>query len=74
MSNFESGNVVIVNSGQAGTIVQITGKEVWVLLANGDVWTGVSHQLIFPQDEAHLAACPLNVERLEAKRIIRSED
>jgi hypothetical protein len=25
---------------RAGTIVQITGDEVWVLLANGDIWVG----------------------------------
>jgi len=76
MSDFVEGVVVICGSGQAGSIVQIDGRDVWVLLRNGDVWVGSSNQCRIPQDEADLNACPLDVERLEKKIVpnIRERD
>jgi hypothetical protein len=67
----ELGQVVIVDSGQAGTVCEDAGGQLWVLLANLDVWVGPPSMCRIPQDEADLAACPLNVERLESKRIIK---
>lgn len=64
---FKEGSVVICNTGQAGTLVQIAGKEVWVLLRNSDVWVGQVHHIRSPQDQADLDACPIDVERLEKK-------
>lgn len=70
--SFKEGDVVIVISSQAGSVVQIKVKEVWVLLRNGDIWTGPMHQVRFPQDKADLESCPLNVERIEPKIVIRN--
>jgi hypothetical protein len=64
---FKAGEVVIVSSGQAGTLADVIGKNVWVLLANGDVFVGEDYQIRYPQDKADLENCPLNVERLEPK-------
>jgi hypothetical protein len=72
-SSFHEGGVVICGSGQAGSIVEVDGSNVWILLNNGDIWVGPFHQCRYPQDEADLAACPLNVERLESKRIIKKD-
>jgi hypothetical protein len=68
MGSFKSGSVVICATSQAGTVVQITGKDVWVLLRNNDVWVGLDHDIRNPQDQADLDACPIDVERLEIKR------
>ena len=56
------GTVVIVGTGQAGTIVEM-GKDVWVLLANYNLWIGPFHQIREPQSAEDLAACPLEVDR-----------
>ena len=61
--------VVIVSTGQAGTIMQSSAGQLWVLLRNYDVWTGDSNRVRLPQDQADLDACPVDVERLESKRI-----
>jgi hypothetical protein len=74
MNDFVEGVVVIVGSGQAGTIVEVTGRDVWVLLRNGDVWIGPMSQIRLPQDQADIDAAPLNVERLEKRPEIRERD
>jgi hypothetical protein len=71
MNDFEEGSVVICLTSQAGTIIQLTSQDVWVLLANKDVWVGPIRAIRFPQDQADLDACPLNVQRIEEKRSIR---
>ena len=71
MNNFVEGSVVICGSAQSGTVIQ-TGRDVWVLVLNGDIWVGPSHQCRFPQDQSDLDAAPLNVDRLE-KRITNLE-
>lgn len=73
MTDFVEGGVVIVSTGQAGTIVESIKRDVWVLLRNGDVWVGPTSHIRYPQDGEDLAACPINVERLEPK-IIRRKD
>lgn len=67
MKEFAEGEVIIVGSGQAGTVVEVDGSNVWVLLNNGDIWVGPFHQCRYPQNEEDLASCPINVERLEPK-------
>lgn len=62
MSAFNEGDVVIVGTGQAGTIHHI-GNDVWVLLANTIVWYGSIGQIRHPQSPEDLAACPLDVDR-----------
>jgi len=62
----EEGSVVVVATGQAGSVIQ-TGIEIWVLLANNDIWVGSAKQAFPPQSAEHLAACPLDVERFEAR-------
>lgn len=64
MKEFVEGDVAICATTQAGTVIEVDGTGVWILLANGDIWVGPFHQCRYPQDEADLAACPLNVERL----------
>jgi hypothetical protein len=71
VNNFVEGSVVVAGSGQSGCVIQ-TGKDMWILLLNGDIWIGPPHTVRFPQDEADLAACPLDVDRLE-KRIANLE-
>lgn len=66
---FAEGTVVIILTTQAGTIVQ-EGKDLWVLLRNGDMWVGSERQVRLPQDQNDLDACPVDVERPEPKREI----
>ena len=64
MDSFEEGSVVILATTiQIGTIVHL-GKDAWVLLKCGDIWVGNPRELRFPQDQADIDACVLNVERL----------
>lgn len=63
MNKIVEGSVVITKTTQAGTVIQIDGSEAWVLLANGDIWTGAVHFVREPQDQADLDSCPLEVER-----------
>ena len=67
------GDIVICSTSQAGTLIQIDGKNAWVFLRNGDIWTGFLSQIYKPQSQEHLDACPINVPRIEAKRTIREE-
>lgn len=69
---FKQGEVIICSTGQAGTAVEVYGRNLMVLLANGEMWYGLDSQTRHPQDEADLAQCPLNVERIEPK-IIKSK-
>ena len=63
----EEGNVVVVATGQAGSVIQVCGSDVWVLLANNDIWVGSAKQALPPQSAEHLAACPLEIERFEER-------
>lgn len=71
MDEFVEGNVVICSTSQAGTIIQVAGNDIQVLLANGDIWTGAANRIRFPQDKDDLDACPLNVERFEERENFR---
>lgn len=67
MTDFEEGSVVIVQATlQIGTIVQLD-QGAWVLLANGDIWVGSERGLRFPQDQADIDACVLNVDKFEGR-------
>jgi hypothetical protein len=66
------GSVVICDSGQAGTLTHLDRAEACVLLRNGELWHGIVNRLRKPQDDADLAACPIDVERVvKTKKIIR---
>ena len=71
MNKFKAGDVVICSTSQAGTIIDLAGRDASVLLANGEMWHGLDSQMRHPQDEADLAAAPFNVERKEPK-IVKS--
>ena len=70
MDDFKEGSVVVVSTGQAGTISHLDGMEACVLLRNMELWHGMVNRLHFPQSQQHLDACPINVERVEEKRVI----
>jgi hypothetical protein len=74
MNDFVEGVVVICGTGQAGTIVEVIGRDIWVLLRNNDVWVGPMNQCRFPQDQADLDAAPIDVERLEKRPELRERD
>ena len=67
MKDFIEGEVVICGTGQAGSIIEVDGTNVWVFLANADIWVGPFHQCRYPQDQADLDAAPFNVERFEER-------
>ncbi len=63
----KEGDVVICDTGQAGTLILSFGSESQVLLRNGDVWVGDIKRLRLPQGAPDLEACPIDVERPESK-------
>lgn len=74
---FREGDVVIAGTGQAGTVVQVIGRDLMVLLANSNIWQGNDGHCYHPDADV-LAAAPLEVDRFEnrdkAKPIKRSRD
>lgn len=58
---YKPGDLVIVATGQCGTIWYITDKEIAVLLANLDIWYGPEYEVRFPSSEEELKACPKDV-------------
>lgn len=66
MQKFSEGEVVIVGTGQAGTIWFIK-NDIVVLLTCGEIWYGMDSQLRYPQDQADLDACPLNADRFATR-------
>lgn len=68
MNNYKAGDVVIVSTGQAGTIWFITDKEVGVWLRNGDIWYGQEYEIRFPSNKKELKACPIDVDRWNGRR------
>jgi hypothetical protein len=70
--SFEEGQVVICSlTNQAGTIVQLDNKKVWVLLANFDIFVGEIYQIREVQSEEDLAQCVLESDRFEASKRVR---
>lgn len=67
MNEISVGSVVIVSTGQAGTLLEMNGVKSCVLLANGDMWHGHSGQAREPQDQADLDAAPLEYDRFEGR-------
>lgn len=65
MAQLKDGDVVIVGSGQAGTVIENVRGSVVVLLANYDLWTGPSTQVHIPTSPEELAQAPLEVDRFE---------
>lgn len=59
-------DVVIVSTGQAGTVFHSEKGMLHVLLANHDIWVGMAHQCYIPMNGEDLVA-PLNVDRFEAR-------
>lgn len=60
--------MILIPTGQAGTIVSTNGENIQVLLRSGEIWTGASNQCRQPQSEADLAAAPIIVDRPEPRR------
>lgn len=59
------GTVVIIPTGQAGSIVNCGPNDIWVLLRNGDIWVGSAKLAYEPQSAEELALAPLEVDRFE---------
>jgi hypothetical protein len=62
MSKFKEGDVVIVSTGQAGTVWFVT-DEVGVWLRNGDIWYGPEYSVRFPVNSKELKKCPIDVDK-----------
>lgn len=63
MSKYKPGNVVIVDTNQAGTIWWMEGQEVCVLLTCGDIWYGFGTQIRLPKNREELDTCPRELGR-----------
>jgi hypothetical protein len=61
----ESGKVLIVGSGQAGTCLYGDKDSICVLLRNGDLWYGNPKECREPQDQADLDAAPVDFDRFK---------
>lgn len=70
----DEGTVVIVGSGQAGTVWWCAGVQVAVILRNNEVWSGAISQCRVPQTPEELDLAPLDVvskpERRRTKRYV----
>lgn len=67
MNEINEGSVVIVQSGQIGTIVQLSG-DAWVLLSNGNIWIGNANMMHVPQSQEEIdAALALDLDRFEGR-------
>lgn len=62
MIKYNEGDVVIVGTQQAGTVISLY-KQYCVLLANGNLWYGFESQMHYPTNQEELDACPLEVDR-----------
>lgn len=63
----EEGTVVVVGTGQVGTVVHCDQQNVTVLLANLCLWYGKRSQVYIPQTTEELAAAPVEVDRFEER-------
>lgn len=61
------GTVVIVSSGQAGTVVYCDQHNITVLLRNLCLWQGKRSQVYVPQSQEEVDAAPLEVDRFEER-------
>lgn len=66
MIEVRAGDIVIVGSGQVGTVDSI-GKDICVLLANGNLWYGFESQIRVNPTREEQDACPLDVDRFAAR-------
>ena len=64
MVKFKEGDVIICGTSQAGTVIQINGRNLMVLLTNGLIWKGSDGHCYHPDADV-LAAAPLEVDRFE---------
>lgn len=64
----KEGDLTIVDTGQAGTVVQVSGTTIQVLLRSGEIWAGEVSRCREPQSPEDLAVAPIEVPRLEPKR------
>jgi len=66
MIKYEEGEVVIVGTGQAGTVIGLY-KQYIVLLANGNLWYGFESQMHRPTSREELDLCPLETDRFATR-------
>lgn len=66
MKEFIEGDVVIVGTGQAGTVIQVIGRDLMVLKTNMEIWMGNDGHCYHPDADV-LAAAPLEVDRFEGR-------
>jgi hypothetical protein len=61
------GTVVIIPTGQCGTLEWSTSTDCLVHLANGDIWQGPVSQIRATTDRAEQDAAPRDIERKVTK-------
>jgi hypothetical protein len=62
------GTVVVVDTGQAGTVIHASQTMLMVCLANSDMWYGAPSQAYLPTTREELDAAPLNIDRFSQSR------
>lgn len=60
--------MILCGTGQAGTVISVTGDSMMVLLRNGEIWNGPTKMCYVPQSASELAAAPVEVERVEPRK------
>lgn len=65
-NEIKEGDVVIVGTGQAGTLIN-TGSQFAVLLRNGDLWYGHPGLVRIPQSQEDLDAAPIEFDRFATR-------
>lgn len=69
MNKYKVGDVVIISSGQAGTIWHITDGIVAVILRCKDIWYGPEYEIRLPSSKKELKACPIELDKWKKKTI-----
>lgn len=63
------GDVVIVPTGQTGTLWTLNDDEICVILKNCDLWYGQEYEVRLPSSKKELKACVLNVDRWKGRKV-----
>jgi hypothetical protein len=66
------GDVVVVSTGQVGTLFHFSQSIAFVILRNGEIWTGNPGMVRKPQD-CEIEQAPVEVERFEAREKRRNK-
>lgn len=65
MEEIKEGDVVIVSTGQIGTVLFIDKDKASVLLATGFIWYGRPYDMRFPQNDDDVEFASKEIDRWE---------